>query len=529
MDAERPGMPPWAAERDARMKGNVQPSFSDHDMVVPDMVQTFVAYFYRHIREKNVFEILSMYETSFHKLTERYFKASPWPPVQAIAPLVDNDHVFCLLYKEMYYRHLYAKNTPSLEQRCESWDNYCALFGVILHGNVNMQLPNLWLWDMVDEFIYQFQSFCQYRGKLSTKTAEELELLKRCDQVWNVLGVLNYLQALHDKSNIDATLEKERMGEEMFSQNEGYDYNQSNVLRLLGYFGMTGLLRVHCLIGDYHGALKAIDSIDLDKPGLFTKVTPCYISTMYYVGFSYLMTHRYLDAIRIFNHILQYINRAKQYHIRSPSYEQILKKNEQLFALLAICLSLCPQPKLLDDTVHTALREKYSDKISKMSNGEESVFDELFSYACPKFITPCPPSFDDPSYNYNQEAYRLQLKCFLAEVRQLRHLPTVRSFLKLYTTISVAKLATFLEMEPVALRTILLCLKQKTRQLQWNGGPSALDGDWTPAGDIDFYINGEMIHVIDNKIQRQYGDYFCNHILKSERIMADLQKLPELL
>lgn len=26
-----------------------------------------------------------------------------------------------------------------------------------------MVLPNLWLWDMVDEFVYQFQSFQQYR------------------------------------------------------------------------------------------------------------------------------------------------------------------------------------------------------------------------------------------------------------------------------------------------------------------------------------------------------------------------------
>jgi len=27
------------------------------------------------------------------------------------------------------------------------------------------------------------------------KTKEELALLKECDQVWNVVGVLNYLQA----------------------------------------------------------------------------------------------------------------------------------------------------------------------------------------------------------------------------------------------------------------------------------------------------------------------------------------------
>ena len=65
-----------------------------------------------------------------------------------------------------------------------------------------LQLPNGWLWDMVDEFVYQFQSWQQYRGKLSTKGAEELESLRSCDQVWSILSVLNYLQALADKSGI---------------------------------------------------------------------------------------------------------------------------------------------------------------------------------------------------------------------------------------------------------------------------------------------------------------------------------------
>eukprot|EP00955_Chlamydomonas_euryale_P101004 365319-Chlamydomonas_euryale.AAC.2 len=85
--------------------------------------------------------------------------------------------------QEMYYRHLYARCNPDLRQRCESWDNYCDLFGLLLHSNVNMQLPNQWIWDMVDEFIYQFQSFCQYRAKVSQKSPEELELLKKCEKV----------------------------------------------------------------------------------------------------------------------------------------------------------------------------------------------------------------------------------------------------------------------------------------------------------------------------------------------------------
>ena len=55
---------------------------------------------------------------------------------------------------------------------------------------------------MVDEFVYQFQSWQQYRGKLSSKGAEELEALRACEHIWAILSVLNYLQALADKSGI---------------------------------------------------------------------------------------------------------------------------------------------------------------------------------------------------------------------------------------------------------------------------------------------------------------------------------------
>lgn len=30
------------------------------------------------------------------------------------------------------------------------------------------------------------------------------------------------------------------------------------MLRMVGYFSLVGLLRVHTLVGDYHGALKAL-------------------------------------------------------------------------------------------------------------------------------------------------------------------------------------------------------------------------------------------------------------------------------
>lgn len=100
---------------------------------VPDSVKSFVVHLYRHIREKNVYEIHQMYETSFQSLSDRLFKDTPWPSVDAVAHYVDNDHVFCLLYREMWFRHLYARLSPTLKQRIDSWDNYCSLFQVSLY------------------------------------------------------------------------------------------------------------------------------------------------------------------------------------------------------------------------------------------------------------------------------------------------------------------------------------------------------------------------------------------------------------
>ena len=39
-----------------------------------------------------------------------------------------------------------------------------------------------------------------------------------------------------------------------FNDTEGYNPRESNVLRMLGYFSLIGLQRVHTLVGDYHGA-----------------------------------------------------------------------------------------------------------------------------------------------------------------------------------------------------------------------------------------------------------------------------------
>lgn len=67
---------------------------------------------------------------------------------------------------------------------------------------MTLELPEQWLWDIIDEFIYQYQSFCVWRSKAKSKTDEEIALLSEESQVWSSYSVLNVLYSLIQKSKI---------------------------------------------------------------------------------------------------------------------------------------------------------------------------------------------------------------------------------------------------------------------------------------------------------------------------------------
>lgn len=90
----------------------------------------------------------------------------------------------------------------------------CELFNLLLNsdGPVDLELPSQWLWDLLDEFIWQFQSFGQYRSDWKTKAEEEMTLLAEGNQVWSCYSVLNVLYSLIQKSRINEQLEAEQVG-----------------------------------------------------------------------------------------------------------------------------------------------------------------------------------------------------------------------------------------------------------------------------------------------------------------------------
>lgn len=188
----------------AASAGTVAASYDDY---VPPSIKRFVSDLYHSIRDGDVFGTHKLYEVDFHRLSDRFYNDKPWPPAKAVARYCEDDHVLLLLYRELTFRHALARLPdpgPAVTDRVDSWDNYCSLFGVVLHNVVTMQLPNEWLWDMVDGFGNQFQGFCQYRTKLGDKSEEEINLLKQFDQVRDYLyhfyfWAWNELWYLHGK------------------------------------------------------------------------------------------------------------------------------------------------------------------------------------------------------------------------------------------------------------------------------------------------------------------------------------------
>ncbi|KAG9023596.1 hypothetical protein FS837_005699, partial [Tulasnella sp. UAMH 9824] len=367
---------------------------------IPDPVKRFIIHFHEAFRNNNLQEISVAYESGWNRLTEKYYQKVEWPEAEIIAPLVDEDPIFLILYKELYFRHVYSRLSPNIDDRFHSYENSCELFNLLLNseGPVLLALPDIWLWDIIDEFIYQFQSFCLWRSKVKSKNEEELALLAEGNQMWSCYSVLNVLYSLIQKSQINEYLKATQEGKsaEEVAELVG-EYGMIPLYRSLGYFSIIGLLRVHVLLGDYTLALKVMDRIELNQKAFFTRVTACHVTTYYFVGFCYLALRRYPDAVRTFSSILNFISRMRQYHTKSYQYDQINKMGDRMYALLAMCHAL--SPSRLDDNIMSVIRERFGDQYNKMLRGGpdgQTVFHELFTYACPKFISANPPPYHDP-------------------------------------------------------------------------------------------------------------------------------------
>ncbi|GFZ46756.1 Eukaryotic translation initiation factor 3 subunit L [Saitozyma sp. JCM 24511] len=528
--------------------------------MVPEDVKRFLVLFHQAILENDLPAITTMYESGWNKLTQAHYSASEWPEAEIISPLVQNDQVFLTLYRELYFRHVYARLQPTIDDRFQSYENICELFNYLLNsdGPVPLDLPMQWLWDMLDEFVYQFQSFAQWRANPKNKAEEELDMLAEASQIWSCYSVLNVLYSLVQKSQINEQLRAEKEGKsaEEVAEIAG-DYGSKPLYRNLGYFSLICLLRVHVLLGDPTLALQTMEHVELSGGAFLTRITACHVTTYYHVGCAYMALGRWPDAIKTFISVLIFFIRMKQYHTRSYQYGSITKTCERMYALLAICTTLSPGPS--DESIMSIVKEHYGDQLSLMQRGGEEAletFKDLYLQACPKYLLANPPPYEDQAAleeylaNPPQDPVQHQLDLFLSDVVSVRSVSSLRNLLKLYTSIDASKLAAFnsgstsastssssagvgangesaqQEQTEEEVLQQLMALKAGSRTYAKQGEGSLLDGERIVTNNLDFTIDGSMVHVEETTSHRRFAGFFIRNAEHAQRVFNTIRAAP---
>jgi len=629
---------------------------SDPDSCIPDALKDFVFDLHDSVRTSQIAsEQAVLYSGTFRELTAKYFAQGPWPSPQSIASECPNDPLFLALYRELTLRHHHSISRPTVRDRVEGWHAYRTLFDLLIAESTNTEkdatddamnggrgppvpdadplylLPE-WTFDLLHEFVYQFQGFCQYRTAAFANAAkytnpnsdgnanddvnnnnnggtndkdndgnnndskmkksssaphhvtESIDVLSQNRDAWAVETVLFYLHRLVGIATNTADTN---------TTSETPVKPSAPAFQHLSVFASVTLSRLECLLGDYTASLSALTPLHgiLFTPTTIGSTTPspstptnaqlvrlvfaARLSVSYHAGVSYLMLRRYKDATLVLGDICAILQRGfKSGRVSGViggegRVEQYSKQYDRMIALLAILTHACPGGNgrvasgggatgsvggngggggalVVEDSVARVVGDRHRTQLSKIEAGEEG-YEDLFIFACPKFISPAVPDYASLRTGGvtpvgvvmgGQDAYKLQVRHFMNEMASQQTMRKLRSYMKLYTSIGVEKLGRLvLEAE---FESLLLSYKHKMRQIEVDGrgvgggedgvevtssSSSPLDGKVGTVMDIHYYIKDDVIHVDEAEKQNRFENYFVSQISQCNDIIKDVEAI----
>lgn len=219
-----------------------------------------------------------------------------------------------------------------------------------------------------------------------------------------------------------------------------------------------------------------------------------------------------------------------------------------------------------------------------------STFEEIFLYACPKFITANGPPYGDPTTlslllnpptpssptspsvaNNASDPTHRHLRALTSHFLSLAPVPVLRSLLKLYTSLDARKLAGFLGagVDEEEVLSWMMVMKNAGRCVgrvnvaagadkdeekgagangasSANGGGSLLDGGWMSISDLNFVIDEvrgcgcglytddadplnldqNVIHIAESTVGRRYAGWFIRNSEHAARVLDGLRASP---
>jgi hypothetical protein len=172
-------------------------------------------------------------------------------------------------------RHMTTKLRPQLADHLASWKNYKALFEfIVVAKEGDFLLTTQWIYDITQEFAYQFQGFCQFRCQTASQNPETLKILQANRDAWNLPEVMHLLSKLMKVGTGSGT---------------ALVVNQAPVLQQFAYFATIEMARLECLLGDHSASLACIHRLKLgDRNELCMQLPICYFNVSYHIAVSNL-------------------------------------------------------------------------------------------------------------------------------------------------------------------------------------------------------------------------------------------------
>lgn len=371
----------------------------------------------------------------------------------------------------------------------------------------DFMLTTQWVYDICQEFAYQFQGFCQFRGLAGNHNAETLNTLQMNKDAWNLPETMTMLNSF-----IRVAKTKQTNG---------------TLLQQFGYFASIEVARLECLMGDYSSSLAAVSHIKLsDRTELFMKLPICHFNLFYHIAVSQMMLKRFTEAIDTLSDIILFVigilKPGAGASLRDGVVKQLTRMLEKAMSLNAILIVLNPWYRV-DDAVRDAVTAKNEEKMKRLALGDSSAATELFENACPKFISPMIPDYMLPR-NMGNEVLDHQVKTFVAEAMEYAPFLKIRSFLGLYKSIDISKLGRFTEMSESDLICLLMSYKHRTSRFR--ALPKSVQK--STYSDIHFYIDGEVLMLEASSMRLDQvaatERYFIAGVKKHKEITSQLNK-----
>lgn len=184
-----------------RSMGGMVPRESD--------VIDFLLRLHDSLYHRNAEAVKNLYEHDLNVITDRHFKTSRWPSIADVAGFYSQSgrlhNLIMALYSEIYYRHVYYLGDVTFDDRYDSWEKYLKLLtyfieevekGETSEGMSTLVIPASWVWDMLDEFVYQLQDACRWRSRLSRTEGASFADDEKVHSIWKVPTVLEMLHRL---------------------------------------------------------------------------------------------------------------------------------------------------------------------------------------------------------------------------------------------------------------------------------------------------------------------------------------------